>query len=168
MKDSPVQPPFRIGHGFDIHRTGPGSAVTLGGIRIKAPFALLGHSDADVLLHALADAILGALALPDIGHYFPPSDPQWRGMDSRLIVEKAVALADDAGYRIQNVDLTLITEAPKIAPHREAMRERIADCLNLAAEAVGLKATTHEQVGALGASEGVAAQAVCLLALAKG
>jgi 2-C-methyl-D-erythritol 2,4-cyclodiphosphate synthase len=163
MTEAAAPPPYRIGHGFDIHRTGPGDAVTLGGVRIEAPFTLQGHSDADVLLHALADAILGALALPDIGHYFPPGDPQWAGMASGQIVEKAVGLAAEAGYGIVNADLTLIAEAPRIGPHRETMRKRIAHWLGTAPEAVGLKATTHEQVGALGAREGVAAQAVCLL-----
>lgn len=153
----------RIGTGFDVHAFGPGEAVTLCGVTIPHDRALKGHSDADVAWHALTDAILGAMALGDIGDHFPPSDPQWRGAPSHLFLKAAADLATDRGYALSNCDLTLICEVPKIKPHREAMREQTASLLGLELNAVSVKATTTEQLGFTGRGEGIAAQAVAVL-----
>lgn len=162
---TPPPPPFRIGHGYDVHAFAEGRPLVLGGVTIPAPRGLDGHSDADVLTHALADAILGAGGLPDIGHYFPPSDPSIRGIDSQLILQRAVAEVAALGYRVGNVDVSLIAQTPKIAPHLAAMKATLATSLGLPPSAIGLKATTHEGLGALGRAEGIAAHAVCLLFL---
>lgn len=155
---------FRIGHGYDIHRTAQGRRLVLGGVEIAgAPFGLDGHSDADCLCHALADAILGAAALPDIGHYFPPGKPEIAGIDSKLIVAKAVAEARHLGWKVVNADCTLVAEKPKIAPHIAAMKEALSRSLGVTAGDVGIKATTNEKLGALGRQEGIAAFAVVLL-----
>lgn len=161
-----MKAPFRVGLGYDIHRFAPGRRLILGGVEIPSPEGLLGHSDADVLIHALADAILGAVGEQDIGHLFPNHDPKLEGLDSRRILERAVALADAAGYRIGNCDVVVVAEKPKVGPHRDAMKAVLAPLLGVEKSAVGIKATTHEGLGALGRAEGIAVQAVVLL-LAK-
>ncbi len=153
----------RVGAGFDAHRFGDGDHVTLCGVRIPHEKGLIGHSDADAGWHALTDAILGALALGDIGDHFPPSDPQWRGAPSEVFLKRAVDLAKAAGARLVHVDVTLICERPKIAPHREAMRARTAEILRLPISAVSIKATTTERMGFTGREEGLAAQATATL-----
>ncbi len=156
----------RIGSGFDVHRFTEGDHVMLCGVRIPHDRALAGHSDADVALHALVDAILGALGAGDIGEHFPPSDERWRGADSSIFVAHACQLAADAGACIANIDLTVICEAPRLGPHKPAMRERLAVLLDLPVERIGLKATTTEGLGFTGRGEGIAAQAVVSLFVA--
>lgn len=156
-------PPFRIGHGFDLHRLAADRKLILGGIEIPHDRGLVGHSDADCLIHALADAILGALAQPDIGHLFPDSDPANKDMDSSLILAQAVERAKEQGFLIANVDITLIAQRPKIGPHINAIRSNLAPLLNVSENQIGIKATTHEKIGSLGREEGIAAHAVCLL-----
>lgn len=160
---APPLPAMRVGTGFDVHRLVTGEELWLCGLRIEHDKGLAGHSDADVGLHAVVDAILGACAQGDIGDHFPPSDPQWKGAPSSRFVEHAVMLADRAGWRIGNVDLTLMCEAPKIGPHREAMRARLAELLGLPVQSVSVKATTTERLGFTGRGEGIAAQAVATL-----
>lgn len=156
-------PSLRIGTGFDVHRLADGEELWLCGVKIEHRRGLSGHSDADVGLHAVVDAILGAMAAGDIGQHFPPSDPQWRGAPSSRFVEHAVALAADAGYSIGNVDLTLICEEPRVGPHRDAMRASLAALLGVEFGAVSVKATTTERLGFTGRGEGIAAQAVATL-----
>lgn len=156
-------PSCRVGCGYDVHRLVPGRRLVLGGVRIPGDYGLDGHSDADCLCHALADALLGALGLPDIGHFFPNTDPSLAGMDSRLIVRRAVAEIRTRGYRVGNASLTVIAEKPKLAPYREAICRELADCLEVEADQVGLQVTTHEGLGSLGRAEGIAAQAVVLV-----
>lgn len=153
----------RTGTGFDVHRLVAGEELWLCGVRIDSDRGLAGHSDADVGLHAVVDAVLGACGAGDIGLHFPPTDPQWRGAPSGRFVAHAVALAREAGFAIGNVDLTLICEAPKIGPHREAMRARLAELMGVGIEAVNVKATTTERLGFAGRGEGIAAQAVATL-----
>jgi 2-C-methyl-D-erythritol 4-phosphate cytidylyltransferase/2-C-methyl-D-erythritol 2,4-cyclodiphosphate synthase len=153
----------RIGTGFDVHRLTEGEELWLCGVRIEHERGLSGHSDADVALHAVVDAILGAMGAGDIGQHFPPSDPQWRAAPSSRFVEHAVALARESGFGIGNVDVTIICEAPKIGPHREAMRARLAELLHVGIESVNVKATTTERLGFTGRGEGIAAQAVAAL-----
>lgn len=155
----------RVGTGFDVHRFGPGDAVVLCGVTIPHGRGLLGHSDADVGLHALTDAILGALGEGDIGQHFPPSDPRWKGADSAAFLAHAGALAAARGAAIRHLDVTLICERPKVGPHRAAMRARVAEILGLAPERVSVKATTTEGLGFTGRGEGIAAQAVATLAV---
>ena len=155
----------RIGSGFDVHRFGPGDHVILGGIRIDHDYGLEGHSDADAALHALTDALLGAIGDGDIGSHFPPSDEKWRNADSAAFLKHAADLVAAKGGIIDNVDLTLICEAPKIGPHREAMRQRIGDILGLPLRLVGVKATTTEGLGFTGRREGIAAQAIAAVRL---
>lgn len=156
--------PFpRTGTGFDVHRLAEGEELWLCGIKMAHERGLAGHSDADVALHAVVDAVLGAAGAGDIGQHFPPSDPQWRGAPSSRFVEHAVALSRQAGLRVGNVDVTIICEAPKIGPHRDAMRGRLAELLGVALEAVNVKATTTERLGFAGRGEGIAAQAVATL-----
>ena len=154
---------YRTGQGFDVHRFGPGDHVMLCGVKVPHNQGLLGHSDADAGLHALTDAILGAIAQGDIGKHFPPSDPQWKGSSSDLFLAHAARLMRDAGAQVVHVDLTLICEKPKIGPHAEAMRARIADILQIAPERVSVKATTTEGLGFTGRGEGIAAQATATL-----
>lgn len=156
-------PALRIGTGYDVHRLADGEELWLCGVRIDHPRGLAGHSDADVAIHALVDAVLGAIADGDIGSHFPPSDPQWKGASSDRFLAHAVSLAVAQGYRIGNVDLTIICEAPKIGPHRQAMRERLAEVLGAPLAAVSVKATTTERLGFTGRGEGIAAQAVATL-----
>ena len=156
-------PPVRTGMGYDVHRLAVGEELWLGGIRIEHDKGLAGHSDADVGLHAIVDALLGAIGNGDIGSHFPPSDPQWKGASSDHFLTHAAQLVGDAGYAIGNIDLTLICEAPKIGPHREAMRTRIAELLGVDIEAISVKATTTERLGFTGRGEGIAAQAVATI-----
>jgi len=153
----------RIGNGFDVHALVPGRRLILGGVEIPYPLGLAGHSDADVLLHALCDAILGALALGDIGRHFPDTDARWQGADSRALLRQVGRLAADAGYAVGNVDVTVIAQAPKVAPHVAAMREHIAADLGCAPGCVSVKATTTEGLGFAGRGEGIAALATALL-----
>jgi 2-C-methyl-D-erythritol 4-phosphate cytidylyltransferase/2-C-methyl-D-erythritol 2,4-cyclodiphosphate synthase len=153
----------RTGTGFDVHRLVAGEELWLCGVRIDHPLGLSGHSDADVAIHALVDAVLGAAAAGDIGQHFPPSDPQWRGAPSSRFLEHAVSLAAQAGFCVGNVDVTIICEAPRIGPHRDAMRARLAQLLGTGVEAVSVKATTTERLGFAGRGEGIAAQAVATL-----
>jgi 2-C-methyl-D-erythritol 2,4-cyclodiphosphate synthase len=154
---------MRIGTGFDVHRFGPGNAVRLGGVTIPHDRGVVAHSDGDVLLHALMDALLGAAALGDIGRYFPPGDARYAGADSRALLREVARLVAGAGFRVGNCDLTLIAESPRIAPHREAMVANIAADLGIPDSCVCVKATTQEGLGALGRGEGLAAQAAVLL-----
>ena len=155
----------RTGLGFDVHAFGPGSALWLGGIEIPHDRGLVGHSDADVVLHALTDALLGAIGAGDIGDHFPPSDPQWRGAPSSLFLERARDLVAQDGGRIVHVDATVVCEAPRIGPHRDAMRRRIADLLRLPIQSVSVKATTTERLGFTGRGEGIAAQAIATVSM---
>ena len=161
--NSPITPHFRIGQGFDVHAFGPGDHVMLGGVRVPHARGVLAHSDGDVALHALCDAILGALALGDIGVHFPPSDERWRGADSLGLLRHCVALAGERGWRLGNADITVVCERPKVGPHAAAMRERIAQACGVGIDAVSVKATTSEKLGFTGRSEGIAAQAIALL-----
>ena len=154
---------IRLGNGFDVHRFGPGDHVTLCGIDIPHGRGLQGHSDADVGMHAVTDAIYGALARGDIGQHFPPSDPQWKGADSAVFLCHAVNLAASMGFRISNVDCTLICEFPKIGPHSNAMRQRMGEVMGLAVDRISVKATTSEKLGFTGRGEGIAAQATATL-----
>lgn len=154
---------LRIGQGFDVHAFGAGDHVMLGGVHIPHGRGVEAHSDGDVVLHALCDAILGALALGDIGRHFPPSDARWRDADSRTFVRHCVALAAERGFRVVNVDATVLAERPKVGPHAQAMRECIASDLGVDVDAVSVKATTTERLGFTGREEGIAAMAVCLL-----
>ncbi|MCH9807357.1 MAG: bifunctional 2-C-methyl-D-erythritol 4-phosphate cytidylyltransferase/2-C-methyl-D-erythritol 2,4-cyclodiphosphate synthase [Alphaproteobacteria bacterium] len=155
----------RVGSGFDVHKFGPGESVWLCGVEIAHDKALIGHSDADVGLHALTDAVLGALGDGDIGHHFPPSDPQWLGARSEIFLKHAGRLVADAGGRIGNVDVTLMCEEPKVGPHRDAMRAAIAEILEIDIGRVGVKATTTERLGFTGRGEGIAAIASALVML---
>ena len=154
---------FRIGHGFDVHAFGEGDHVMLGGVRIPFARGLEAHSDGDVVIHALCDALLGALALGDIGSHFPPADPRWRGADSRAFLRHCNALLRERGWALGNADITVICERPKVGPHAAAMRAMLADDLGVDVDAVSIKATTTETLGFTGRGEGIAAQAICLL-----
>jgi len=154
----------RIGVGYDIHLLKKGRPLWLGGIKIPFPKGLEGHSDADALLHAIIDALLGAAALPDIGHYFPPSDPSIKGISSAVMLTKAMREIVRVGYRVVNVDTVLIAESPKIAPYRDAMRTAIARLLQIPASSVGIKGKSQEGIGDIGRGEAIAAHAVVLLA----
>lgn len=154
---------IRIGQGYDVHAFGPGDNVVLGGVRVPHTQGIVAHSDGDVLIHALCDAILGALALGDIGKHFPPSDPRWKGADSRRFLVHCVGLAVERGWRIGNVDATVVGERPKVGPHAQAIRETLAADLGVALDAVSVKATTTEKLGFTGREEGLAAMAVVLL-----
>ena len=154
---------MRIGHGYDVHRLVAGRKLILGGVEIPCERGLLGHSDADVLLHALMDALLGAAALGDIGKLFPDSDPAYAGADSLGLLREVGRRIAQAGFAVGNLDCTVIAQAPKLAPYIPLMRERIADALKISAERVSVKATTEEHLGFTGSGEGIAAHAVCLL-----
>ena len=154
---------IRVGSGIDVHAFGPGDHVMLGGVRIAHSQGVKAHSDGDVLLHALCDALLGAAGLGDIGQHFPDTDPQWKGVASEGFVRHALRLLTDRGYRVINVDLTLCCEAPRLAPHRDAIRDTVARLLQLPVDAVNLKATTTEKLGFLGRTEGLAAFATVLI-----
>ena len=154
---------MRIGTGYDIHRLVEGRPLVLGGVEIPYNKGLLGHSDADVLSHAIADAILGAAGLPDIGFYFPNTDPSIEGIDSQEILKRAVAEAEEEGLRLVNADSTLIAEEPSIGKHIAAIKQRLSQSLGIPATSIGIKATTNEGVGDIGKGVAIAAQAVCLL-----
>ncbi len=153
----------RIGHGIDVHRFGPGDHVTLGGVQVPHEQGLVAHSDGDVALHALCDAILGALALGDIGQHFPDTDASYSGADSRVLLRHVAALMRGHGYRLGNADITVLAERPKLAPHVVLMRERIAADLGVAPGCVSVKATTTEKLGFVGRREGIEAHAVVML-----
>ena len=153
----------RIGQGFDVHRLVAGRKLVIGGVEIPHEKGLLGHSDADVLLHAICDALLGAAALGDIGKHFPDSDPRYKGIDSRELLRHVAALLKLRGYAVANVDATIIAQAPRMSPHIPTMVQNIAADLGIEAGAVNVKATTTEELGFTGRGEGIAAQAVCLL-----
>jgi 2-C-methyl-D-erythritol 2,4-cyclodiphosphate synthase len=161
-----TQPPFRIGQGYDCHALVPGRPLIIGGVTIPHRAGLLGHSDADVLLHAITDALFGAAGLGDIGRHFPDTDPAFKGADSRALLREAGRRVAAAGYAVGNIDATLIAQAPKMAPHLPSMIAHIAADLGIAPEQVNLKAKTNERLGWEGREEGIAAQAVALL-LAK-
>ncbi len=154
---------MRIGHGYDVHRLVEGRRLILGGVDIPHAKGLLGHSDADVLLHAIADALLGAAALGDIGAHFPDTDPQYAGADSLELLRRVGELLRGHGYAIENIDATVIAQAPKLAPHIPAMRQNIAGALGLELGRVSVKATTEERLGFTGDGSGIAAHAVCLI-----
>jgi 2-C-methyl-D-erythritol 2,4-cyclodiphosphate synthase len=154
---------MRVGTGFDVHAFGPGDSVMLGGVRVAHTHGVVAHSDGDVVLHALCDALLGAAGLGDIGQHFSDRDPRWRGADSAGFVTEVMAMLRARGLAVENADVTVILQAPKIAPHREAMRRRIGQLLELDEALVNVKATTTEGLGFLGRAEGIAAQAVVLL-----
>jgi 2-C-methyl-D-erythritol 2,4-cyclodiphosphate synthase len=154
---------MRVGIGYDVHRLATGRALVLGGVTIPAERGLLGHSDADVALHAIMDAILGAAALGDIGEHFPPGDPAYRGIASRELLARVRDLVADAGWAVVNIDCTIVAERPKIAPHTAAMRAAIGETLGIASDRIGIKATTNEGIGFIGREEGIAALAVAAL-----
>jgi 2-C-methyl-D-erythritol 2,4-cyclodiphosphate synthase len=154
---------LRIGHGFDVHAFAEQRKLIIGGVEIAHPFGLAGHSDADVLLHAICDALLGAAGLGDIGRHFPDTDARFKGIDSRQLLREVARLLDERGYGVVNVDTTIIAQAPKMAPHIALMQANIAADLGVAAAAVNVKATTTEKLGFTGRGEGIAAEAVCLL-----
>lgn len=154
---------IRIGQGFDVHAFGDGDHVMLGGVRVPHSRGVRAHSDGDVVIHALCDAMLGALALGDIGVHFPPDDPQWKDADSRAFLRRCNALIGERGYRVGNADVTVICERPKVGPHAHAMRDLLCDDLEIALDALGIKATTSETLGFTGRGEGIAAMAACLL-----
>lgn len=162
-----MTPDLRIGHGFDVHAFAEGRPLIIGGVDIPYDRGLLGHSDADVLLHAICDALLGAAGLGDIGQHFPDSDPAYKGIDSRKLLRHVADLLDSRGWKVGNVDATLIAQAPRMAPHIPVMREHIARDLDIPAEAVNVKATTTERLGFTGRGEGIAAEAVCLIQRAR-
>lgn len=154
---------FRVGQGYDVHKLVEGRKLILGGVDIPHPTGLLGHSDADALLHAITDALLGAVALGDIGRHFPDTDPRYKGADSRVLLRGAVALLADKGWRPVNVDATIIAQQPKLAPHALAMVANVAADLGIAVDAVNIKGKTNERLGYLGREEAIEAQAVVLV-----
>ena len=154
---------MRIGTGYDVHRLVPGRKCIIGGVEIPFEMGLDGHSDADVLLHAISDALLGAAALGDIGRWFPDTDPQWEGADSLKLLGRVGQMLTERGFIIENIDSTIIAQAPKMRPHIDAMRSNIARALQLEPEQVSVKATTEEHLGFTGRGEGISAQAVCIL-----
>lgn len=155
--------PLRIGHGFDAHRIERGDGVVLGGVRIDCVYRVIAHSDGDVLIHALCDALLGALGEGDIGHLFPDTDPRFKGIDSRQLLREVVRRVHERQWRVGNVDLTLIAQVPRVAPHVVTMRSVLAEDLGVDAACVNVKATTNEGMGHIGRKEGIAAHAVVLL-----
>ncbi len=154
---------MRIGHGYDVHRFCDGDFITLGGVRIPHKYGLLAHSDGDVLLHALSDALLGAAALGDICKHFPDTDPQFKGADSRALLRHVVGIVKAKGWKVGNVDATIVAQAPKMAPHIETMRQLIAEDLQVELDQVNVKATTTEKLGFTGREEGIAVHSVALL-----
>ncbi len=154
---------MRIGMGYDVHRLVEGRDMIIGGVKIPYEKGLLGHSDADVLLHAISDAILGAAALGDIGKHFPDTDPAYKGISSLLLLKKVGELIAEQGFFIENIDATIIAQAPKMRPHIDAMRQNIAEALGIMMEQVNVKATTEEGLGFTGSGEGISSQAICLL-----
>jgi len=159
---------MRIGFGYDIHAFGPGQHVTLGGVAIPHDRGVVAHSDGDVMLHALCDALLGAMGLGDIGQHFPDTDPRWKGVASARFVQRCAELLREHGWRLVNADLTVLAESPRLGPHRGAMRSNIARALETTGERINIKATTCEGLGAIGRAEGLACHAVVLLARVEG
>ena len=159
---------MRVGFGYDVHRLTEGRRLVLGGVEIPHERGLLGHSDADVLLHAVADALLGAAALGDIGTHFPDTDPAWKGADSRMLLREVRALLERGGYRCGNVDATVVIERPRLSPYVDAMRTNVAECLGVGADRISVKATRGEGMGFAGREEGAAAYAVCTIVRADG
>lgn len=157
--------PYRIGHGYDVHRFEEGRELWLGGVKIDYPLGLKGHSDADVLLHAISDALLGALALRDIGYHFPDTDPKYKGADSKVLLKEVEALVAKEGYKIGNIDATIVAEQPKINPHVETMQSVIAGILSVEPNQISIKATTNEKMGFTGRKEGILALATALVYL---
>lgn len=155
--------PFRVGQGYDVHRFELGRELWLGGVKLEYPLGLKGHSDADVLLHAISDALLGALALRDIGYHFPDNDPKYKGADSRRLLKEVVRLVLQKGYKVGNIDATIVAEQPKINPYVPAMQEVIAQLLSVEVDQVSIKATTNEQMGFTGRQEGILALATALV-----
>ena len=158
---------MRIGHGYDVHRLVEGRKLILGGVEIPFEKGLLGHSDADVLAHAVSDALLGAAALGDIGKHFPDTDPAFAGADSLKLLEHVVKLLREKGWKVGNVDATILAQSPKLAPYIPIMAEKLSDCIGISVEDVNVKATTEEKLGFTGSGEGMAAHAVCLLEKCK-
>lgn len=154
---------MRIGHGYDVHRLVPDRPLMIGGVLIPYERGLLGHSDADVLSHAIADALLGAAALGDLGTWFPDTDPEWAGADSLKLLRRVCELVGEKGYQIENIDATVVAQAPKLRPYIDQMRERIASACQIQVDAVSVKATTEEHLGFTGEGQGIAVHAVCLL-----
>lgn len=154
---------LRIGHGYDVHAFADNRRCIIGGVDIPYEKGLLGHSDADVLLHAISDSLLGAAAMGDIGKHFPDTDPEFEGADSLVLLKYVVKLISEKGYKVNNIDATVIAQAPKMAPHIEQMRKKIADALQVDVDCVNVKATTEERLGFTGRKEGVSAHCVCLL-----
>lgn len=154
---------MRIGHGYDVHRLTPGRELILGGARIEYPLGLLGHSDADVLTHAVMDALLGAAALGDIGGHFPDTDEKYRGADSLRLAAEVARILESDGWRIENIDATVLAQKPKLAPHIPLMRQSLATALGIDSSRVSVKATTEEGLGFTGSGDGIAAHAVCLI-----
>ncbi|MGL5792993.1 MAG: 2-C-methyl-D-erythritol 2,4-cyclodiphosphate synthase [Waterburya sp.] len=154
---------IRIGNGYDIHQLVSDRPLILGGVNIPHSLGLLGHSDADVLTHAIMDALLGALGMGDIGHYFPPSDPKWQGADSLVLLQQVIAMIQSQGWQIGNIDSTVVAEKPKLKPHLKAMRSKLAQVLGVTVEQISIKATTNEKLDAVGREEGICAYAVVLL-----
>ncbi|WP_283607044.1 2-C-methyl-D-erythritol 2,4-cyclodiphosphate synthase [Faecalispora anaeroviscerum] len=154
---------MRIGHGYDVHRLVPDRPLIIGGIHIPYELGLLGHSDADVLSHAVADALLGAAALGDLGAWFPDTDPEWAGADSLKLLHRVCELVGERGYQIENIDATVVAQAPKLRPYIAQMRECLACACGIETDAVSVKATTEEHLGFTGAGQGIAVHAVCLL-----
>jgi 2-C-methyl-D-erythritol 2,4-cyclodiphosphate synthase len=154
---------IRIGNGYDIHQLVPDRPLILGGVRIPHSLGLLGHSDADVLTHAIMDALLGALGLGDIGHYFPPSDPKWEGADSIMLLAQVLSIIQAQGWLIGNIDSTIVAEQPKLKPHLKSMRSSLAKAMAIDLNQVSIKATTNEKLGPVGREEGICAYAIALL-----
>lgn len=154
---------IRIGNGYDIHQLVEGRPLILGGVNIPHRLGLLGHSDADVLTHAIMDALLGALGMGDIGHYFPPSDPKWKGANSMVLLQQVLEIIQSQGWKIGNIDSTIVAEQPKLKPHLKSMRSQLADILAIEIDQISIKATTNEKLGPVGREEGICAYAVVLL-----
>lgn len=154
---------MRIGHGYDVHKLVEGRKCVIGGVDIPSPLGLLGHSDADVLLHAVSDALLGSCAMGDIGHLFPDTDDRWKGADSLELLKEVVRRVNEKGYRVVNIDATILAQTPKMAPYISEMRKNIAAACNVNQDLVSVKATTEEGLGFTGAKQGIAAHAVCLI-----
>lgn len=154
---------MRIGHGYDVHKFGSTKPLILGGVAVESEQGLIAHSDGDVVLHAICDAVLGSCALGDIGHHFPDTDPEFAGADSALLLRHCIKLANNKGYKLANLDVTIVAQAPKLAPYISKMRLRLAELFSCELDAINLKATTTEKLGFIGRKEGIATHAVCLL-----
>jgi len=163
MNHNQLPPPFRIGHGYDVHRFGEGDFIVLGGVKIPHHSGFIAHSDGDVLMHALCDALLGAIAAGDIGQHFPDTDQRYKNIDSAVLLEQTNQLLIEAGYAIANIDLTIVAQTPKMSPHIQAMSHTLAGILNMEKTQINIKATTTEGLGFCGRQEGIAVHAVAML-----